>query len=177
MGKIEYFDLVDEYRQPTGKFIERDEDSFEGGFRQVAHVCIFNSKGEMLIQKRSHQKKCWRDAWDVSAGGGVVAGETSRQGAQRELFEELGLKYNFDKLMPHLTMNFDTGFDDYYILNMDIDLSKLKLQETEVCEVMWANKEKVLDMIDNGQFVLYHKNFIALLFDVRLNKGAIERFL
>ena len=176
MKRIEYFDLVDEYRNPIGKLVERDED-FTGGFRQVVHICIFNSKGEMLIQKRSHQKKCWRDRWDFSAGGGVVAGETNRQGAKRELFEELGLEHNFENVMPHLTMNFDGGFDDFYIFNMDIDLSKLKLQEAEVSEVKWASKEEILNMLDEGQFVLYHRNFISLIFDVRNKKGSIERFI
>ena len=46
----------------------------------------------MLIQKRAHEKKAWPDLWEVSAGGSALAGEDSWQAAEREVFEELGLK-------------------------------------------------------------------------------------
>ena len=41
----------------------------------VVHVCIFNSKGEMLIQKRADDIVRWPGYWDVSVGGGASAGD------------------------------------------------------------------------------------------------------
>ena len=54
-------------------------------------------------------------------GGGVDAGETSRQGAEREFREELGYPLDLSGLRPSVTVNFNGGFDDFYILERDLD--------------------------------------------------------
>ena len=68
----------------------------------VVHVCIFNGLGQMLIQQRSPEKTIWPELWDVSIGGGVDAGETSRQGAVREVGEELGYDLDLIGLRPEI---------------------------------------------------------------------------
>ena len=92
---MEYWDIYDINRQNTGKTMERGWDFGPDDYTSVMHICIFNSKGEMLIQQRLATKKTWPNLWDVSVGGHVTAGETSQMGASRELFEELGLKRDF----------------------------------------------------------------------------------
>ena len=97
---MEYWDLYDKYRNLTGKTIPRGEAIPEGLAHLVIHICIFNSRGEMLIQQRSHEKSTWADLWDVTIGGSVSAGENSQTGAQRELMEELGLEADFQNTAP-----------------------------------------------------------------------------
>jgi 8-oxo-dGTP pyrophosphatase MutT (NUDIX family) len=80
----------------------------------VIHVCIFNSKGEMLIQKRADDIVRWPSYWDVSVGGGAGAGDTSRMAAERETAEELGLHIDFSDRRPVITVNFADGFDDFW---------------------------------------------------------------
>lgn len=46
----------------------------------------------------------------------------------RELEEEIGLKLDLSNTRPHLTVNFDEGFDDIYLVEADIDLDELTLQ-------------------------------------------------
>ena len=170
---MEEFDLYDCNRLPSGKKIARGQRPPEGLYHVVVHVCIFNSAGEMLIQKRSHLKKAWSGLWDFSLGGAVQAGETSAQAAQRELLEELGLSFDFSTLRPKFTFNFASGFDDVYVLFLNPDLAELHLQADEVTEVKWAAKEEIHRMIDSGEFINYHHSVIDFLFEI---KGQTSMF-
>ena len=87
---MELVDLYSEDRIPLGRIGERKAPREPGEFRMVVHICIFDSGGRLLIQQRSMEKDSLPGLWDVSAAGGVDAGETSRQGAEREVREELG---------------------------------------------------------------------------------------
>ena len=64
------------------------------------------------------------------------------------------------------------GFDDVYTLTMDVDLTTLRLQESEVQAVKWASEEEVLAMLADGRFIPYHRAFIQLLFALRNSRGA-----
>lgn len=46
---MELWDIYDINRIKTGKTVMRGETIKQGGFHLVVHVCVFNSKGEMLI--------------------------------------------------------------------------------------------------------------------------------
>ena len=84
--------------------------------------------------------------WDVSVGGSAIAGDDSAQAAEREVFEELGLKLNLKGKRPVFTMNFSDGFDDYYIVNQDVNIEELHLQKEEVKQVRWVDREDALQM-------------------------------
>lgn len=160
---MELLDLYDCRHRPTGQTMVRGETPPPGLYGQVIHVCIFNSKGELLIQQRQPWKN-WGNLWDVSVGGSVTAGETSQQGAQRELLEELGLDADFSDLAPALTTTFTGGFDDFFVLKMDTDPAALRLQESEVRAARWAGKEEVLGLLDSGGFIPYHRGLLEYIF-------------
>lgn len=160
---MEHLDLYDCCHRPTGQTMVRGDMPPKGLYGQVIHVCIFNSRGEMLIQQRQPWKT-WGNMWDVSVGGSVISGETSQQGAQRELLEELGLEADFESLAPAITTTFTGGFDDFYILHVDLDPAKLKLQYEEVQAARWAAESEALALLDNGQFIPYQRSFLQYLF-------------
>ena len=56
--------------------------------------------------------------------------------------------------------------------SQDADLSSLHLQYEEVQTVRWAEKEEILRMIDDGQFISYEKSLIELLFFFRNHSGT-----
>ena len=171
---MERFDLFDDERKPLGKTIERGQKPGKGENRMVVHISIFNSKGEMLIQQRQSTKRNWANLWDISVGGCVVAGETSQMGAHRELLEELGIEYNFEGVRPHLTINFDNGFDDHYLIEKDIDLKDIVMQEAEVQDFKWASKEEIEKLFKENKFVPYVEPFIMALFELKNIHGAIN---
>lgn len=56
------------------------------------YILVFNSHGELFIQKRSLTKDIFPGYLDPAAGGVVLQGESYEQGAVRELEEELGIR-------------------------------------------------------------------------------------
>ena len=103
---MELVDLYDENRVPLGRVGERHERRAPGEYRLVVHICAFNGEGRLLIQRRTANKTIWPNRWDLSVGGGVDAGETSRQGAEREFLEELGYPLDLSGVRPSVTVNF-----------------------------------------------------------------------
>lgn len=168
---MEYFDVYDDDRILVGKVLEKGTKLPQGENRMVVHLCIFNSKGEMLVQQRQSFKKGWPNMWDITLGGNSQAGETSKQSVHRELLEELGIDYDFTNTRPYLTINFDNGFDDIYFLEMDLDVENLKLQYEEVQAAKWASKEEILEMRKNGQFIPYFESFLSALFELKTKRG------
>lgn len=168
---MERVDLYDENRIPLGITAERQEHRNQkrgGMYRTVVHVCIFNSRGQLLIQRRSAQKEVFPEKWDVSAAGGVRSGETSRQGAEREVREELGYALDLTGVRPSVTVNYDGGFDDFYlVVRDDVEVDRLILQEEEVSAVRWADEEEVLSLLEQGEFLRYPTGFLRFLFEMR----------
>ena len=152
---------------PLGKIAERYGKKGPGEYRTVVHVCLFNPAGQLLIQQRTRSKFIWPGRWDVTVGGGVDAGETSRQGAEREVREELGLDMDLSALRPSVTVNFDGGFDDFFLVERQVDIASLHLQEEEVAQVRWADWPEVERLLDSGEFIVYPKSFLRFLFDMR----------
>lgn len=172
---MELFDLYTAEREKTGKTMVRGEPTPEGYYRLVVHVCIFDGEGRMLIQQRQPFKKGWSNLWDVSVGGCAVAGDSSRAAAERETREELGLSVDLSNERPSVTIHWENGFDDYYLLTLPVDLNRLNLQDEEVQAVRWADREEVLRMIDDGRFIPYEKSLIELLFFRRNHRSAHTR--
>lgn len=152
--------------------MRRDEPIKKGDYHLVVHVCIFNSKGEMLIQQRQPFKTGWSNMWDISVGGSAVAGDTSIAAAVRETSEEIGLVLSPSEMRRTISIDFDGGFDDFYTVSRDMDISGLHLQYEEVQRVKWANADEIKLMIDEGIFIPYHKGFIELLFYFREHNGT-----
>jgi len=168
---MEIWDLYTNDREKTGKTMRRTDPVPKGYYRIAVHVCIFNNKGKMLIQQRQPFKSGWSGLWDLSAGGSAVSGESSQEAAERELREELGIEISLDEVRPSLTVSFDGGFDDVYLVCKDIEAESLKLQYEEVKAVRWADCKEILGMIDEGLFIPYHKDLIKLLFSLKNKEG------
>ena len=172
---MELWDLYTADREKLEKTMVRGEKQPEGTYRIIVHVCIFNDKGEMLIQKRQPFKQGWSGMWDLSVGGSAVSGDNSRSAAQRELREELGLDIDFEKINPSLTIYFERGFDDVYLLTRNVDINDIKLQYEEVETVKWASADEIKSMIDEDIFIPYHKSLIDLLFFMKGRYGTHTR--
>ena len=162
---MELLDLYTSDRQRTGQTMERWSPVPEGMSRLVVHICVFNSKGQLLIQHRQPWKRGWSGLWDLSAGGAADAGESSQTAAERELREEIGVEASFQGVRPALSVAFREGYDDIYVLERDLDLSSLTFQPEEVSEAAWADREEVLALEAAGQFLPYQRHLLEFLFD------------
>jgi isopentenyl-diphosphate delta-isomerase type 1 len=91
MNAEEIFDVVDERDVVIGQRTRRDVHQL-GLRHRAVHVLVFNSRGDVFLQKRSLAKDCYPGCWDSSASGHLAPGETYDQCAVRESQEELGLQ-------------------------------------------------------------------------------------
>ncbi|GAB2023308.1 NUDIX domain-containing protein [Pseudolactococcus yaeyamensis] len=161
---MERFDIYDDTRKLTERTAVRGQELKADDYRLIVHVSIMNSKNQLLIQKRQPHKQAWPGFWDISVGGGALAGETSKEAAMREVFEELGLRLDLSEVAPSFMVKFPNGFADEYIIYQDVDLTTLHLQTAEVQAVKWASYDEVMAMVDQGTFFPYQEPMLALIF-------------
>ena len=88
----EIFPLVDEDGNVIGQASRKECHSGSKLLHPVIHLHIFNSKGELYLQKRSATKDIQPNKWDSSVGGHIDLGETPEIAAKREAREEIGLQ-------------------------------------------------------------------------------------
>lgn len=90
-NRKETLDVVDENDQVIGQTL-RDDAHIKGLLHREVHVWVFNSKGEVLLQKRSPTKEIYPGLWDASIGGHVPSGMSYEEAALKELEEEIGIR-------------------------------------------------------------------------------------
>ena len=86
----EIFDVVNERDEVIGRAARSDVHRKKLRHRAV-HVLVFNSRGEVFLQKRSMKKDTAKGLWDSSSSGHLDHGEDYDPCAVRELREEIGL--------------------------------------------------------------------------------------
>ncbi len=86
----EHFETFDDEGTSVG-LVPRSEVHRLGLWHRSAHVFLFNSRGELLVQKRAPDKDLYADLWDYSVGEHLKPGESFTEGAIRGLNEELGV--------------------------------------------------------------------------------------
>jgi 16S rRNA (adenine1518-N6/adenine1519-N6)-dimethyltransferase len=86
----EFFDVVNDRDEVVGRQT-RAEVHRRGLMHRAVHVLVFNSQGQVFLQKRSMKKDRQPGLWDSSASGHVDSGEDYAACALRELREEIGL--------------------------------------------------------------------------------------
>jgi len=161
----EYLDILNEKGEMTGESRSYNEAHEKGLIHRSAHVWILNSKKELLLQKRASDRKAHPDYWDISSAGHISAGQTSLEGAKRELEEELGLslpdnmfKYLFSLEQRKVLNNgtyINNEFNDIYLVNFDIPLEKIKFDKGEVSDVKWVSIDEFkLFISDNEKYKL-----------------------
>ena len=118
---------------------------------RATYILVFNSRGELFVQKRTQIKDVFPGYYDTAAGGVVLAGESYEQGAMRELEEELGIRDT------PLTSLFDFYYEDEHIRLWGRAFSckydgKLVLQEEEVESGEFMTVDQVFRLAETEPF-------------------------
>ena len=87
----ELFPLVDEEGRVTGKATRGECHNGSHLLHPVVHLHVFNSRGEVYLQKRPEWKDIQPGKWDTAVGGHIDYGETPEDALRREVREELGI--------------------------------------------------------------------------------------
>jgi len=87
----ESFEVYDSEGRKTGRARRSEVHGNPKLIHRVAHVLVFNSKGQLYLQKRSDKKDIAPGKWDTSVGGHLLPKEGYLRAARREMAEELGI--------------------------------------------------------------------------------------
>lgn len=87
----EVFPLVDELGNITGSATRGECHNGSKLLHPVIHLHVFNSKGELYLQKRPTWKDIQPGKWDTAVGGHIDLGESVDMALRREVREELGI--------------------------------------------------------------------------------------
>ena len=163
-------DVVDEASVPTGESVNIYAVHERGLWHRTANVYIVNSKGEVLLQKRSKYIRVFPNMWSLSAGGHVRSGQTSLEAVVDELREELAVSVDPKEFIQFETTiknevqpgGWDREFHDNFIVYKDLDIKELKAQSHEVTDLQWIDIETYRKIIAAGEpDYLLHKNVPA----------------
>lgn len=170
----EIWDIFDENGVPTGKTTLRGHCVLKAGeYHLVVHIWIVSSNGAFLIQRRADDKKLMPGEW-AATGGAAVAGEDSFHAAQRELFEELGIRSDRESLKKLTRIKRRNSLLDVWAVVCDIPAKKLVLQRSEVAEAKWISAAGLQDMIRDGNFHNYGKEYFDTIFEkIDSYRGAV----
>ena len=90
-NKQELFPVVDADGQIIGSATRGECHNGSRLLHPVVHLHLFNSKGELYLQKRPEWKDIQPGKWDTAVGGHIDYGETPENALRREVCEELGI--------------------------------------------------------------------------------------
>lgn len=158
---MEYWDIYDSNKKLTGRTMKRNDWILKDGEYHLSVLgVIARPDGKFLITKRV-ETKAWAPGWWEVSGGGVMAGETSKEAVCREVLEETGLDvskadggfvFSYHRENPGKGDNY---FVDIYKFVMDFDESDVHIQESEAAAFKIATVDEIKAYAAEGIFLHY----------------------
>ena len=100
-NSLELFPIVDEEGRTLGSITRGEAHSGSRILHPVVHLHLFNSQGEIYLQRRPLWKDIQPGKWDTACGGHMAYGETPAEALRREVSEELGISDFQPKPLGH----------------------------------------------------------------------------
>lgn len=91
-NKEELLPEVDECGNTTGCITRAIAHDGTKRLHPVVHLHVFNTKGNLYLQKRPEWKDIQPGKWDTAVGGHMVLGEDVETALRREAMEEIGIE-------------------------------------------------------------------------------------
>ncbi len=158
---MEYWDIYDKNKKLTGRTMKKNDWCLaDDEYHLTVLGVIARPDHTFLITKRV-MTKAWAAGWWEVSGGGVMAGESSREAVNREVLEETGLDvsaaeggyvFSYHRENPGEGDNY---FVDVYRFILDFKEEDLDFQEKEIDGYMIASKEEIEEFAKEGIFLHY----------------------
>ncbi len=164
---MELIDIVDENGNFTGQIMDKEEAHDKNLLHNEVAVFIINDNKQVLLQKRSANKRFNPNKWALCAGH-VDTGESLESAALRELKEEVGITTK--ELKPFAEREFtirdsNSHITYFYYVKSNLDENDFVIQKEELSEVKWFDLDKVIDMIKSKDETIVFKEERIHLFE------------
>ena len=166
LGMIDLL-VVDNNGNDTNELLEREELHNRGKLHNEVTIYIINNKKEVLLQRRSKNRRFCPNMLGVIAGH-VSYNETPLVCAGREIIEEVGVRINknnihplYDRYLVKEKFNNHFMYPFYAVCNKEA--SEFKVQKEELSYVKWYSIDKVIKMIkEENKELVFKKEEIPL---------------
>ena len=158
---MEFWDIYDADKKPTGRTMKRNDWCLKDGeYHLTVLGVVVRPDGKFLITQRV-MTKAWAPGWWEVSGGAAQAGEDSQDAVKREILEETGLDvtgceggylFTYHRENPGKGDNY---FVDVYRFIKDFDEKEVKPQEEETLGFQLATAQEIKAIADQGIFLHY----------------------
>ena len=126
-----------------------------GLLHRGVHILLFTPDGNLLIQKRSANRRQYASLWDCSVSEHVKAGESYQEAAERGLLEELGITSVTLQPLVKYKMNYGQNDNEISVVFQGCtDSTKVCPDPVEIDSVHWLSVDELKSMMDreNSEF-------------------------
>lgn len=148
---MELIDVVNENNELTGQIEERWTAYEKGLWRRTVSCWIMNKNGDILLQKRTANKRRNPNKW-AKTGGQVDSGESAEEAIFREVKEELGIEIPQEQIkVVEIRKSDDKNkrFAYNFIFVVNYKINEYTLQKDEVAEVKYVSIEDMENLKKN----------------------------
>lgn len=166
---MELIQIVDENGNFTDEIIDKEIAHDKNLLHNEISVFIINDKRQVLLQKRSNNKRFNPNKWG-SCAGHVDAYESLEEAALRELKEEVGLQISKNYLYPFLEKQIfkkdaNSHITYLYYTKCNKKEKEFVIQEEELSEVKWFDINQVIEMIKSNDKTITFKEDRLYIFE------------
>ncbi len=159
---MEFWDIYDKNKRLTGRKMQRNDWRLQDGeYHLTVLGVVRHTDGRFLITRRV-LTKAWAGGWWEVPGGAAMAGESSREAVNREVFEETGLDVSALTAQPLVCYQRenpgegDNYFVDCYLFTLNFKQSDIKIRENEALAWKLATLAEIEELARQGIFLHYN---------------------
>ena len=143
---MEIWDAYDRnFNKIDGMTLERGKETPDGVFHLVCDIIVRHTDGEYLLMQRDSRKH-FGGMWEATAGGSALKGESPSECAERELFEETGIKSDNLKEVGRVVSEEHKSLYVEFLCETDCDKNAVVLQEGETSDYKWVSRNELIRM-------------------------------
>ena len=148
---------VDEQGNITGTMTRAEAHSGTKHLHPVVHLHVFNSKGDLYLQKRPDWKDIQPGKWDTAVGGHIDLGESVEQALHREVKEEIGITDYTPEHLKHYVFESDKEKELVFVFRTVYD-KPINPDKEELADGRFWSQQEIRDNIGKGIFTPNFEN-------------------
>lgn len=149
--KKELFPITDENGNVLGKITREEAHDGRKVIHPVVHLHVFNSCGELYLQKRPEWKDIQPGKWDTATGGHVCYGESIEEALMREVREEINITDFIPKDLGHYVFESSREKELVYVFCTVYD-KEIRPNINELSEGRFWSKDEIFENIGKDVF-------------------------